>query len=1366
MRPFVISVRLALISTIAFLAALSGCPDQAANLGTDGQPAAGQSTPAVQDAVAGPPKLVSAISTSNTSVRVTFSEPMDNSVLSASNYAIVQANVVPEAGSLGVVSATRFGNNGTAITLRTLSQSEVTYELIVTNVRDVAGNEIAPPELLVTPTRTMFAGTPFRGKPDNKCDGSDRLDIAVCTTSSGALDSDCDGLPDSAEQRGWVVTVTLVDGQTVQRDVTSDPFDCDTDGDGLGDAVEKNIGLDPRSDDTDFDQVSDGAEWNDWFTDPTNQDTDGDSLNDSLELDLQTSPTLADTDGDQLNDDVELIERNRNPLVADLPRPKITADDLFLEVDVMYSYTDEEGATQTVEDTQASTFSQMDETRFGTSDTTSNETVLESSESLEATLNFGGADGFGGSVKGGAEFGQTFTDGYSSTVNSESAKSSTQERSRSVSQAFSESENRSITRSIEGARVAANVSVQNAGDIAFSITNIEVSLQQQDRRNANRFIPVAALRLSGASDPTNQPTFNLGPFDPARGPFVFDNAEVFADRVDRLMREPTGLILKVVNFDVLDEFGRNFVFSSQETNDRTAGITIDYGDGSVEKFRVAVNNQFDASGRMLPITMRRALEIIGIDKSSAPGGDTPNADPADPTIRSTYGVATVNDPDQPMVPAHEVLTRVRGVQNDLVGNPPVKRFWAVQTSSDFATVNGDFSDLELRARDDYILLFTQDIDEDGLHFRQEAYYGSSDLTPNTDGDSLSDKFEVCDGWVVTPIPGTPRRVFSNPGLDDTDGDSLLDDFEMREMTDPTLADSDVDALTDPVEIYGGYEIILFDGDEDSLNDNILEVEPYSDAAVIDGGDGIVDATAIGDDVQIIAVGTMVAAGRIVIGPGPNGVIDTVPVGNGDDFVAIVERLVEGFDGVRSTTAPDPMGSDDVLEIDPNATEIAQGTVLISGGLNGVIDTAPEGDEYIRAIHHRLFATDPMNQDTDFDGVTDGREIVLRSNPNRRDAGLVTDRDRDGLYDAEETEGWTVTVYMNGMTTSYHVVSDPDDPDSDHDGLPDVLEWAIRSDPNKRDSDNDGKFDIFEFDPDDQDGYYTADAIAEAMMRCAMAENCSYENPNEEPSDRLRTNVNSDDSDLDTLKDGFEIDTDVIVRLVGNPTPIVVRSLPYRADSDNDTLNDAAEIKGADGIAPGGMGDTLDSTNPLDSDTDDDSRGDALEITQVLTDEAGRTAKSNPLYPDRLVTAEYIDAQVLDDCDAGDGENAGEFAWDFYFDVTGGLQDQYGATSNDFHLDVSDSDLPNPLTFFSGLNLGGADITTNNTFVFVIGFGSTFNANGVVNEDDVAGNDDEVMTFSMDFTVRDFGNYSQTIATTMIQGSGDCNINVVVSYKVE
>src|SRR5690606_25572273 len=134
--------------------------------------------------------------------------------------------------------------------------------------------------------------------------------------------------------------------------------------------------------------------------------------------------------------------------------------------------------------------------------------------------------------------------------------------------------------------------------------------------------------------------FALGPLVPERGPIVFRTTQVFPQLVEDLMRNPRGLVFRFSNYDMVDELGRNFAFTSQEINDRTAALVIDYGgsdeDGDgvgdhTERHRVAVgvgrrvdtngdgvlDEQdryvvFGADGGHLGITLRDALHAIGL----------------------------------------------------------------------------------------------------------------------------------------------------------------------------------------------------------------------------------------------------------------------------------------------------------------------------------------------------------------------------------------------------------------------------------------------------------------------------------------------------------------------------------------------------------------------------------------------------------------------------------------------------------------------------------------------------------------------------------------------------------------------------------
>ncbi len=96
----------------------------------------------------------------------------------------------------------------------------------------------------------------------------------------------------------------------------TDPFNPDTDNDGLNDREEIIAKTHPLLPDTDGDGLRDGEEVHRWGTNPLSGDTDGDGLGDMQETVRGTSPTLADTDSDGLNDRVE-VSRGTDPLRAD-----------------------------------------------------------------------------------------------------------------------------------------------------------------------------------------------------------------------------------------------------------------------------------------------------------------------------------------------------------------------------------------------------------------------------------------------------------------------------------------------------------------------------------------------------------------------------------------------------------------------------------------------------------------------------------------------------------------------------------------------------------------------------------------------------------------------------------------------------------------------------------------------------------------------------------------------------------------------------------------------------------------------------------------------------------------------------------------
>lgn len=114
----------------------------------------------------------------------------------------------------------------------------------------------------------------------------------------------------------------------------------------------------------------------------------------------------------------------------------------------------------------------------------------------------------------------------------------------------------------------------------------------------------------------------------------------------------------------------------------------------------------------------------------------------------------------------------------------------------------------------------------------------------------------------------------------------------------------------------------------------------------------------------------------------------------------------------------------------------------------------------------IYQTDPLNRDTDGDGLTDGYEVYYTmTNP------LEVDTDDNGVSDAEED------LDDDGLTNieEYELGTDPLNTDTDFDGWNDGYEVERGTDPLNRDTDNDGVIDgleeVFGFDPlnSDSDG---------------------------------------------------------------------------------------------------------------------------------------------------------------------------------------------------------------------------------------------------------------------------------------------------------
>jgi hypothetical protein len=206
----------------------------------------------------------------------------------------------------------------------------------------------------------------------------------------------------------------------------------------------------------------------------------------------------------------------------------------------------------------------------------------------------------------------------------------------------------------------------------------------------------------------------------------------------------------------------------------------------------------------------------------------------------------------------------------------------------------------------------------------------------------------------------------------------------------------------------------------------------------------------------------------------DGDADVLSASTADDKIAWYENLGGGIFGGQQviTTAADSAwfvyaadldgdGDEDVLSASYNDDEIAcyENLSVLDADFDGLSD-----------FSELSYGTDPFDQDTDDDGLSDGEEVLTFSTD-----PLNVDTDSDGLQDGTEVgnDTWWPGDPSNGIggtDTSINIpdadpstTTDPLDDDTDNDGLMDGQEdvnqdgefLGIELDPNNFDGDNDG-----------------------------------------------------------------------------------------------------------------------------------------------------------------------------------------------------------------------------------------------------------------------------------------------------------------------
>jgi len=1142
------------------------------------------------------PGIVSAISISNTEVMVQFSEAMQDDVENPANYSITtQLN----ATRLPVWDATFANADKTLVLLSTFSQSSVVYLFSAVNVRDLDGNPIAKPALatgvITIPSNTTLVGT--------------------APGSNDVADSDGDSITDHAELVGWNISITNTNGDKFTRFVSSDPGDPnqaqgaainvaarDTDNDGVSDVEEKQAGMDPRNPDTDGDTLTDAQEWNTIFSDGANQDSDGDGIQDGSEYyTYRTSPILADTDGDQIGDLEEIIASNRNPLIADIPIPRITVDSIGLALDTIITITDANGIERTEASSSDVTLTRGQNSESATTNSSSTlhevnvSAKLSATIAAEADISITGGFKTSAEVTAEAEAGYKYTDGSVFTAESSSAQSAEQAYSDSFSNSAVVNTDTSTVRELVRGKITASLTVDNASDLPFNISNLEISARKINPRNRNDFIAVAtllpALQMDG---------INIGVLgDVARGPFVFTTPDdaVYAQQVDDLLKSPETLIVELTNYDIVDEDGRNYSWSSQDVLDRTVSLTFDLGNGRKESYRIATASAHNpATGEPLGITMAYALSVIGLEP-----------------------YATIRDGGNGVI-------ETQSVGDDIQMPAPNGNSGGLGVDTEPTTIvikagdNGVIDSTPLG--DDYIQLSGYStVQSTKLDSIRDGGNGQFETTVANDDDVLigSGLYTDINGNQVTyPIINTMIIPGANNVLDSTPSG---DDIVIADAPSHQVLNRYRDVETNSVKKK--FWAMVHAG----------TVHPIDfDKRVLRAGDSYDFVY-----VQDLDFDGLWARQEIVMGSsdervntdGCNQVWSPDPC----DTLSDKEEAVEGWfvdladsDGYRVYSNPNAADSDfdQLLDhqekacgLDPRSRDSDQDGLsdyeemsgnfaaidLVSTGLTPVTGSPYSGAGNNTEIAHLAnpvcntqsnitgFYTNPKKRDTDGDGIDDRIELQLGLNPNDPlDGANYLDTDGDGLSDGEELRGYNISVITRDPITFYYstatrlVYPDPNNTDTDSDGLSDLLERRLQSDPTIADTDVDGISDFDEYRTlaggqcispksgscDIWTGYnsYLAECNASPSLQ-----NCG------DVFTGLGSDLNTADSDGDIINDKAEIDGYFITV---NGQSILVTSSPLKGDTDSDGFTDIYEL--------------IIGTNPSNSDTDSDGVTDNLERT--------------------------------------------------------------------------------------------------------------------------------------------------------------------------
>ena len=471
----------------------------------------------------------------------------------------------------------------------------------------------------------------------------------------------------------------------------------------------------------------------------------------------------------------------------------------------------------------------------------------------------------------------------------------------------------------------------------------------------------------------------------------------------------------------------------------------------------------------------------------------------------------------------------------------------------------------------------EDFEDDRVRTYVEYRAGTDPFDPDTDDDDLTDKFELDyanldpldddtdgDGTFDDADDNEPdelsnvreQRYGTNPNVADTDGDRLIDGYEVdTTRTDPTDGDSN-SARTDANESDDG----TVDGAEDF--DGEALVTRTEQNASTDPFDPDTDTDTLTDlfEYRFATVDPLVAD------TDGDGVPDGQEDPDGETLVNVREQRY-GTDPLDPDTDDDDLTEAyevDATETNPLIPDSDSTATALDESDDGVLDGAEDFDsDGLSNAAEFEAGTDPFDPDTDDDGLRDGFEVRYDTL-----SPLANDTDGDGVPDAREDPDGELLINVDEQAAG----TDPHDPDTDNDTLTDAFE-VERSFTSPRSADSNS----------------TATSANESNNGIGDAiedlENDTLDNSREQG---LGTHPLDKDTDADEVTDAYEVETIKTDPLSDDSdTPLTDRD-----DASNGIVDGAEDFD--DDQVQSHYEEVFD-TDPLDADTDDDTLTDGFEV---------------------------------------------------------------------------------------------------------------------------------------------------------------------------